>query len=228
MTEYRMKIRAILIALVVLASATQPAASDENKVKVNLRLFDVLAEFPGPTWITTGKISEETEIYRQQSGPQFIFEFVPKGETFERWTQLYAVFAIHSDRLSDQQFINASIGVFATACGRSNLTLKPAAQLFKGAIVVIYCHNSPQGPAKLGYGDGVGEITVMRLQRVENTHIKLYHHWRGTAFDMDDTAGWPASPAQIDAMVERLKQASFIAPRQRLAPAPQPAPQFDR
>lgn len=228
MTDIGNRALMILAAGVFWVFLNGPVHADDSKVNVNLRLFDALALFPGPSWVVTGKISEETKIYRKQKGPQFIFEFVPKGETFQRWTQLYAVYALYSDRISNKDFIRASLGGFAVACGRTNLSIEPAARLVNGAIIIIYCQNSPNGPIKLGYGDDVGEITVMRLQRVRNTHIKLYHHWRGKAFDKTDTSSWPASPDQIKDMVERLKQASFIATPAGNPPAGQPAPQIDR
>jgi len=71
-------------------------------------------------------------------------------------------------------------------------------------MTVIFCENSPNSPAGSGYGDGVGEITLMLISRYKNTLVKIYQNWRGKSFKLAEKASWPAKVSEVQEMIKRF------------------------
>lgn len=199
---------------VIAAFSLAPAVAqplDAPKISQTINLFDAVVIYPAPSWQRSTDPSKDSEFSRNQSGPSFILEQIPKGERFEKWSRLYAVAAVRVQGLTLKDFINQSLTPFYNACGKENFSVLALPQTHEGITLRVLCQNSPLGPVKFGYGDGVGEVTLMRFGQVGNTFIKIYQHWRGKSFIATDTATWPVPTAEVDMMMNRFEAVRFIA-----------------
>lgn len=186
------------------------AERDGKNIEITINLFDAVAVFPPPSWQVTPKISEEHEMHRQSAGNQFILEFIPKGESFESWTKMHAVYAIKTPRLGFDKFVELSIQPFRRACGVDNLEEREVKREESSVLLMILCTDSPEGPSKFGYGEGIGEVTLMWLGHLKETKIKVYQHWRGDAYSADDADTWPVGGAVFSRSVDEFKGIRMI------------------
>lgn len=201
----------VSVFFLTLLSATGIAADHGEKIShMTAKVFDATVIFPPPSWQGSSTDLSEHEIYRQKIENQFILEFIPKGEKFSSWSKLYAVLAIKSQNLSFRNFINASLGTFFEACGKENYRASLIEKLGSAVLLEILCTNSPKGLAKHGYGDGVGEVTIMWFGQLKDTKVKVYHHWRGDSFSKDDRATWPIGSEAYDKTVTEFKKIRLV------------------
>ncbi len=169
-----------------------------------IRLFEAWAIFPFPSWQKSDNALSESRLSRHQEAQTFTLTMVPKSETFNKWTQQYTLLGYWNENISLRKFMNGSIAVLVKACGRENVKLRKILKKDAARLVAIYCFNTPRGPAKFGYGDGVGEITLMWMGRLENTYAKIFQQWRGSNFSVNDPTTWPVLPAELDKSIARF------------------------
>ena len=82
-------------ALCIASVQTAFANSDTTFV---VRTFSVVTSTAPPPWAGGKNFRNSVEMYRDQIRTQrgtefFIVEFIPKGESFENWSKLYAIAA---------------------------------------------------------------------------------------------------------------------------------------
>ena len=133
----------------------------------------------------------------------FIREYVPKGTSFAEWKRLFAVFLQQSPQLTLNQFtmnLSVSGGQFA-----ARLIIRPESLTLtdSGIQMLIFYLDSPKGSAKYGYRPGVDEITAMALYKADTTLVKIYQHWRGAKFDINDLKSWPVGN-ELSSVVKRF------------------------
>jgi len=151
---------------------------------------------------------EESEFYRDQKGPSFIIEQIPKGESFEAWSQLFAIhgsYLPNAQNLTIKQFANVNMRPFIQACGEENISITKLEDATSALTIILFCAASPNGPINLGYGSDKGEIALMTFRRQDDTFIKVYHEWRGPKFTAANNATWPVTPAVLNEMIRRFK-----------------------
>ena len=169
-----------------------------------IRLGDTWTQFPYPSWQKTNNTLAETRLMRQQRGDTLILAMIPKNQKAQEWKNQYTLYGTFNETLTLRQFMNSSVGVFLAACGRENFKLRKVLRQPSSAIVVVYCKNSPSGPAEYGYGEGVGEVTLMWIGKHENSFIKVYEQWRGPKFDFADASSWPVSNSILNRSIARF------------------------
>lgn len=169
-----------------------------------IQLFQAIVNFPPPEWQDPDNLLQGSEIARRQSGNTFVLEFIPKGQTFESWRQLYAVYALKSSGMELSDFVERSIVPFNQGCGEENLKTRTVSESEASVLVQIFCENSAGAPKEMGYGDGVGEIAVMWFGRYRQTFVKVYQQWRGPRFSEADPETWPAKQEEIDRVFRRM------------------------
>ena len=88
----------LLIGLIVLCvSASAVGGADSSQVKAitqAVKLYQGVLSFPPPMWVNDVKDLGNSEFFRNQQNNLFAIEQIPKGQTFERWTNLYGVYKI--------------------------------------------------------------------------------------------------------------------------------------
>ncbi|MEM7424923.1 MAG: hypothetical protein AAF441_02440 [Pseudomonadota bacterium] len=194
---------AVLAGLTAHAQAqntAQPAEPGGSQI----RMFDAWAQFPYPSWHKTENALAESKVSRQQHADTFVVAMVPKKESFRDWTNQYTLFGTWRENLTLRKFMNSSVSALLTACGRDNFKLRKIQRNQNSALVAVYCMNSPNGPAAYGYGDGVGEVTLMWMGQFQNSFVKIYEQWRGPKFNPADTSSWPVSKAVLDRSIVRF------------------------
>ncbi len=194
-------IGALFVALTTLFS---PVNAETHGTRTVIRLFDATVTLPMPNWQLDNDIAGSSEISRRENKSSFLLEFIPKGDSFTNWSRLYAVRADRAPSLSIAEAYDNQVGIYSNVCGGTNLKLQKLESDRSHILFVLICADSPRGPAKLGYGPGIGEIAVFWIGKRENTVIKIFHHWRGNSFDPGDQATWPASKSKVQEVIEKF------------------------
>ncbi len=194
---------AVLAFTPVIAFAEQKTA-DNPGIFQSIRLNDAMVQYPAPSWVSGGDPRAQSEFYRNQKDNVFILEQIPKGEDFEHWTALYAIMATYEPKYSFKQFVDGSVAVFAQKCGRDHFNVEVMNQNDTTVLLAIMCGSYTNAHSEFGYSPDVGDITAMRLDKVHDSFIKTYHHWRGDKFDLKDQNGWPVSRDTLITMLKRL------------------------
>jgi len=146
-----------------------------------VQIFDTVAEFAPPPWIKSFESLGDSETFRNQTETAngtnaFIMEFIPKGETFEDWGELYAILGETPLAGDVQSYRDAHIQNFANACNgvqwQGSNTTPPNTELF-----VVYCPSYKDRPE-------LGEISMVVMMMIGETLVKNYYHKRVPAFEM--------------------------------------------
>ncbi len=194
---------ALMVASAATASAQSPAQPAEPGGS-QIRMFDAWAQFPYPSWQQTANTLGESKVSRQQHADTFVVAMVPKKDNFKKWTNQYTLFGTWRENLTLKKFINGSIGVLYKACGKENFKLRKILRKPDAALVAVYCTNSPDGPAAYGYGEGVGEVTLMWMGQFQNSFVKIYEQWRGPKFDATNAPAWPVRKSVLERSIARF------------------------
>jgi len=202
--------RIVLSGLLALCTSSSQAAEAFSPDKFNqvINIFDAAVQYPSPGWQQTMKPFSESEVYRDQKGPSFIFEQIPKGESFEAWTQLYAVHGAYlpkAGNLTIKKYANLNMDGYIQSCGRENISISKLEDSTNALTIILFCAASPNGPTNLGYGADKGEISLMTFRRQDSTFIKIYHEWRGKTFNAADNSTWPVTSAALNEMIRRFQ-----------------------
>lgn len=203
----------VAIACVVLAclygetSRADTEKFDPEKFNQVIKVFDTSVKYPAASW-QDDRLVDSSEYYRNQQGPAFVFEQIPKGEKFESWSKLYAIHGQMNENLTFETYVKASLQVYFEVCGADNFKLQVLQKSDVHITVLIFCEDSPNG-TMAGYGAGVGEVTLMYLARPKTAFIKIYQHWRGDAYKAADQSSWPASMDEVQMMIKRFKHIAF-------------------
>lgn len=196
-------------SLVFAASFAVSAQSqyDGYTLTQSIKIYDAIVEFPPPSWYRGKGSLDFSEIHKQQSGPQFVLEHIPKGERFEDWSRMYTLRGTYigpQQHVPLENYVSSGIAPYAQACGRENLFVQGVVRDGNSQTIVIYCQNSPHGPKGIGYGHGVGAISLVRFFAVKHTLLKVSQEWRGKAFLARDESSWPVPRADLQMMIERF------------------------
>ncbi|NKB57110.1 MAG: hypothetical protein GKS00_12345 [Alphaproteobacteria bacterium] len=209
---FRVWLFIVLGILTTAALALSVSAAERNgkNIDITVRLFDAVAVFPPPSWQESVNPADDYTVHPQQQQNMFVLEFLPKGETFKNWTKLHAVQAVKSPRLRYADLKQIALKPFQRACGEDNLEVRELEETEKTYLIALLCTNSPNGPTEFGYGDGVGEVTLMWIGYAKETKVKIYQHWRGDSFSTDEPDTWPVSADLFDRTVGEFKGIRLI------------------
>lgn len=223
---FRGKLTAFIFLFAVVGSLMSASARAEQVdaagIIQQIDLYDALLKYPQPSWISgpieSADLLARSEFFKEQIGPTFVFEQIPEGESFERWQSLYAVIA--QDLAPDQKvpmltFVELSVKANERACADGDFGVQVLTIDDADATVAMVCGATAHGAADIGYGPDVGEVSIWRFLIFANTYIKVYHRWRGAAFDIDtkDKArDWPVAESEFVEMVRRMGSQIEVSP----------------
>ncbi len=216
-------IKALSLSAVIclaIGSAREPIAQTANdkpspKVTQTVRVYDATLIYPPPMWVESeADAADGSEMFRKQDGNSFVLEQIRKTETFANWTEMLKVTGLRTpeaQKIGIARAIAVSNAGYLEACGSDNVGQHIFRQDARSAVFGVFCGNTPKGPAAVGYGDGVGEISVNRLFIVNNTLILVQYAWRRRKFDPGNQATYPVPTPIIMRAVERLETAQVVA-----------------
>lgn len=179
---------------------TSVRAQDGSTTMV-VKTFSTTSVFAPPPWGGGSDPMQGSEIFRQQGRSAnktdtFVLEFIPKGQKFEAWQELYAIYAETPVRGQLSAFRNGQAAQYVKAC--KEVTVHPIVDRRDSQIFVIYCTAYVDKPAQ-------GEIAVMHFRLKNRTLVKNYYHRRGPAFRLDDPKSMPLSIAELSGVIRRLQ-----------------------
>lgn len=191
--------------LILLMTALSPAAAQQatkqRPAQATIKLFDATAVVPLPSWQKGTDVAADSEVSRRQNQQAFILEFIPKNEEFTAWSRLYAVRADVAPKVPLVKAINAQISLYAQVCGKDRISLQKLSSSKTHFLFVLMCPSSPNGPANLGYGPNIGEISVFWMTKHKDTIVKVFHHWRGASFNNSVQTSWPVDKDTVQRVI---------------------------
>jgi hypothetical protein len=206
-----------LIMLTLMFSTAVHSAEliDAGKIKQRINLFGTVVFYPPPSWIVDKIVSSEllkmSEVSRKSNERVFIHEQIPKGDSFDSWNRMYAVFAIdtQSQKLPLKGFVNQSLATFVQICSKDNIAIQVLKESADIIVMIVMCRDSVNSNGQHGYKPGVGEVAVFYFAQSPTTTFKIYQEWRGQSFDIKKPDTWPVSKAELKMMVDRFQSISF-------------------
>lgn len=199
----------VLIALPAFAAdplqdAADYAANDAARNKIVMRTLDLTAQVPAPPWTELSQLAATSESERQRhlsdrGTDVFLKAYVPKGQDFENWEEIYAIKAeaplagnaqAHRDRVAQ---------AYRAAC--LNAILAPVQTKEDRQVFILFCPSYNDEPER-------GEYTVMVYTKKAKTLVEVFYSKRVPAFDINDRASLPSSKDELRALVRYLSQAS--------------------
>lgn len=223
MTKIRNSLRWALIGLTVTLvfnpreSHAEPV--DSVGILQQVGLYDALLLYPQPAWIS-GPIEPEalrgrSRFFTEQDGPTYIIEQIPDGQNFRQWTRLYAVVAeeLPGDQgVPMQSFVGLSVEANRRACADTAFGVQVLSSGDTDTMLAMVCGSTDHGPLDVGYGPDLGEVSIWRFLVFQNTYIKIYHRWRGDAFDINTREGWPVGDLEVQEIVRRMTEQVSVSP----------------
>ncbi|MGH1412202.1 MAG: hypothetical protein ACRBB0_01840 [Pelagimonas sp.] len=193
--------QSLTIAL-FLTMATTQAAMAEPKMVVDL--FGQTAQFRPPPWVNSrdldAKQAKDFETARQNGKSAngtnfFLLEFIPKGESFSNWSQLYAITAETPLSGTVEAYLDGQIRTYKKAC--TKIGVQKLVKKRTNQVAVILCEAYRHQPSK-------GEIAVFSYVKTDKTLIKHYHHTRSKAFKLSNRTSIPLSSREVLDIADRL------------------------
>ncbi len=189
--------------------------SDQPDLVYATRLFDTVLTYAPPPWVTTREEAGNVETFRNQAKTEngtdfFIMEFIPKGESFDDWHQLYAIYAETPLEGSLEGYRNGQIQIYLNACTDTTWQISDpmpgTATLF-----IIYRPSYTERPEQ-------GEVAIFSMMRAGKTLVKNYYHMRLPAFSVEALTGpeenWPVDRATLGNAISRIAAARLSTAEQ--------------
>ncbi|HHB80948.1 MAG TPA: hypothetical protein ENK83_04270 [Aliiroseovarius sp.] len=196
--------RFVALWLIFHALTGLPAAAQTPDNVYITRLFDTNLTYAPPPWVNGPEDIGNVEIYRDQAktvnGTEiFIQEFIPKGASFDDWSQLYAISAETPLEGSVEGYRNGQFQTYKRACNAPRLDNLSGPNPDE-ALFILYCDRYKDRPEQ-------GEVAACLMTLANKTLVKVYYHMRVPAFaasDLDDRTR--ALPFSKDAMILAIRR----------------------
>ncbi|MEP1537593.1 MAG: hypothetical protein ABJQ34_16595 [Paracoccaceae bacterium] len=171
-----------------------------------MRTLDVTASFPAPPWTEKTRIARETESNwtraLSDSGTDVLARtYVPKGESFENWSQIYGIEAETPLLGSAMGHRDDAARLYQQDC--QNAVLAPVVQTSERQVFILLCPSFMETP-------DTGEIAVMVYSKYDETLLKVFYQRRVPAFDLSNQASLPSTEAEMKTLVRYLNQAHLV------------------
>ncbi|PJE27038.1 hypothetical protein SAMN06297129_3232 [Pseudooceanicola antarcticus] len=169
-----------------------------------LSLWGQTAHYAPPPWVRSRELEQEVEIFRQQgvnpNGVEtFIYEYIPEGERFEDWSELYAIYAERRGGVEIEEAVIGIYGIFANACEEA-LYQEIEAPSRDRAHFAIYC---TRYIARREYG----EVAVFSVVSTGELLVRNYYEKRLPAFSRVSLNHGPPLPvAELEKAIATVRR----------------------
>ena len=197
------------IAAFLLLSTASPLAADTPKTTMTIRVFDAVAVYAPPPWTNGKDVLNKTEIFQNQGDMAtgikgFIQEFIPKGESFDHWSELYAIMA-ETPKIASLSENRIGVRIdYNKACINNPKIVSLVSSKTRETVLAI-CPAYKDDPE-------TGEMMMITMREYKDTLVKVYYHKRGQAFDINDPAGYPLNKADIESLLAQQDTFKLVAP----------------
>ncbi|MBD0865680.1 MAG: hypothetical protein GDA36_08810 [Rhodobacteraceae bacterium] len=205
-----MKVFQVMLLSLVVNCVAQTVSAQDNNTTMVMNTFSVVSAFSLPPWESAKSFGKASEFHRQQgktpSGINaFIWEAIPKGQTFDNWTQLYAVFAQYPIRGRIQRHVQEQIGHYKMAC--IDVAVQETQNTpMNTAQFVVFCSSYTNAP-------DMGEVAFFNLQLIDTTLVKNYFHQKVPSFSIENGRTNPKISAQELISYRVLVSQLMLSPR---------------
>jgi hypothetical protein len=173
-------ISSFLLTMPAVVSAETSGSNLDDLLRIETGEVFVLLN--KPTWHQGGDLSESSEIYADQGmAPQghsfLIREAIPKGESFEDWSQLFAVTIEHPLDGELDGYLGGLVANYESACDhliyQQSRTTPPNVRM-----ISFFCGQEKAEPNR-------GEVAFFTMVMEGDVLVKNYHHIRVPTFRPD-------------------------------------------
>ena len=212
MLGFRITRALALWAVVGLATAQASIAAAQAPPQMSqvIRVYDATLSYPVPLWAKTQADLNSSSVYPEQNKNVFVQEQIRKTQTLANWTEMLKVVGnqtADAQKIGVRGAIEGSVSSYRDACEKDTVALRIYRQDAATALFAVLCGNTPNGPKNIGYGNGVGEISVTRVFVVKNTIVQVLYSWRGPKFDIEKPATYPVPTSTITHALSLLETA---------------------
>lgn len=160
----------------------------QDRPQIEIEAHGVIARIEPPPWSTAANIEQTSDVFRQEgkgaAGDDLIsYLTLPKGDAPQDWTRIYGVLAEHPVTGEFESYVAGEMRIFAQACTESapyfQRRLSDEARL-----MILFCAERIDRP-------GTGEVAIFKMERAEETLVKVYQHFRVPAFDLGNAERRP-------------------------------------
>lgn len=172
----------LALAAVLLTAAVVPAAAQPSANATFIELFGERLNYFHPDWtdgLDAAGVAAAVKVNRQENERAFLIEFVPADQTFQAWTDLYAILARRGSS------IEAELGEieanFRGGCEPDQLLVLRSDRMenpppVEGGFATIICGAYSFDPSR-------GQVAVFRVVEQGGVTARVYREWRGPAFE---------------------------------------------
>ncbi|HAV93834.1 MAG: hypothetical protein CMF52_02875 [Legionellales bacterium] len=192
----RLTLTTIICSVVYAAKITE--VDQNTKFVGQIHLYNNVVNFPIPIWqqkamLANGsrqsKSSDQPyKTYRKEVPGQIIIEMIPKNETFENWTHLFAILAYHVPKTPTiTQMQNISRSIFIESCKKLSISDQVFTKITHKATLETYICSGLDDSQE-------GEIMVKYIGILPNgLIINIYQEWKSKGLQINDPTTWPIS-----------------------------------
>ena len=187
-----------------LQDAANYAANEDARNRIVMQTLDLTAQIPAPPWTELSQIAATSETERQRrltdrGTDLFLNAYVPKGQDFENWEELYAVKAEAPLSGDAEEHRNRVAKAYRAAC--VNAILAPVQTTAERQVFILFCPSYNDEPER-------GEYTVMVYTKEADTLVEVFYTKRVPAFDVNDRDSLPSTKDELRGLVRYLSQAT--------------------
>jgi len=192
-----------LVAIALFALLPHRAAIADEPTEMVMRTFSVISVFWHPPWSADDEsFLEESQIFRNQTKTEegtdfFIWETIPKGESFGSWSKLYAINAEYPITGEFKRYVTRQVGIYESACSDSQVLFFDEKAEFSRTFIV-YCASYREEPE-------LGELAFFSMKLLDQTLVKNYYHVRVPSFDLENTDNLPLSLEEVVGNFEHVR-----------------------
>ncbi len=177
-----MTLKSLILAL--LGAALFSSAALAESASITMRTYSVITVIDPPPWRKSNDFMAHMEVSRRENNGTFFFEMIPKGESFENWSELYAILAMRNQRRPLKHYAELLISKYEREC-EDIYTLYSPNNSRKSFEFSIACSKDKSNPR-------YGEIAAFHLKRENSTLVSHYYHKRYKPFKLRQNA-WPVN-----------------------------------
>lgn len=179
------------------------------RVVMTMRTFNVVSVYAPPPWSTGASILKDTKVFsegvKSPDGTKvFIWEAIPKDQSFENWTNLYALSAAYPIFGTLDSYFQGSVGQFTSACSDTRVEVFNKFEDTSISFVVL-CGSYKNDPK-------TGEVAFFTMRLKDRTLVKNYYHVRVPSYKVTSSAKTPLPQAEVVALAMRVHSLELTPP----------------
>lgn len=213
-------------ALVLILAASllvQPAASQQAEAPLRevddgwvLEALGHQLTLPYPIWldadaVSEGEVAAQVELRYFGNERQALVEMIPKGESFDAWSTLYAARITLEPRRTLPDYRRSILFGYAQTCKPETAGFFQLGQDQDEHTLAPLGFVCGSFLDRLAGYEGQGQVMIMAFKHLETSVAVIYQEWRGARFDPAAPASWPVGTAIVESQAWALVEQSVLS-----------------